>query len=407
MERAERANRNLLAAEARVERAQALRRMVRADAGPRVAAEAGVARRRSSRSLSSNTQNQTARTEYDAGLSASWELDLFGGTRRAAEASVARLEGEQERFHAARLAVRAEVARNYFLARGAQKRVANTQSNIDLLARTLELIENLSQFGEASEFDVSRARGQLQLTRSRLPVLDAEIQSAIHRLSILVGEPPGALHVEMMKVLPFPEAPSMIPVGQASDIIRRRPDIRAAERDWAAATADIGVATADLFPRFDLLGGLGYTANSLNDLGSSASGRYLGAGFIRWPVFQSGMIRAGIDAEKAEAREAAARYEQAVLEALADAEIALTRYISQRQTTLLLREAVSSRLRSVALSRQLFETGEEDFLAVLDAERELISAEDERVSSEIQEVLNLITLYAALGGGWQALDKIE
>jgi NodT family efflux transporter outer membrane factor (OMF) lipoprotein len=399
--RAEEANRTLREAEARVERAQALRRTVRATAGPRVDVEGSATRRRTSRNTSNNNENSAYRTEFDIGLDASWELDLFGGVRRASEAAAARVESEMERLHATRLALRVEVARSYYAVRGTQIRVANTQTNIALLTKTLDLIGNLSRLGEASEFDVTRARGQLQLTQSRLPLLDAEIREGIYRLSILVGETPGTLLEEMEQLVSLPALPDLIPVGQASDVLRRRPDIRVAERELAAATADVGAAKADLFPRFDLLGGLGRTADTLDDLGQAASARYVGAGFIRWPVFQSGSIRAGIEAEEAETREAAARYEQTVLEALADAESALIRYVSQRQTTALLRDAVASRRISVELSRRLFETGEEDFLAVLDAERELISVEDELVVSETSERLSLIALYAALGGGWE------
>ncbi|HMP75019.1 MAG TPA: efflux transporter outer membrane subunit [Kiritimatiellia bacterium] len=405
IERAARDNRAVQAAEARVERAQALRRSVRAEAGPKVNAEAGVTRRRESRSLSDGDDDRGYRTAYDLGLSASWELDLFGGVRRAGEAAVARVEGEVERRRAVLLAVQAEVARNYFAVRGAQKRIAITRANIDLQSKTYALIENLRRFGEASEFDLSRARGQLQLTQSRLPALDAEVRAGIHRLSILLGETPGALLAELEAPAALPALPDLAPLGQGSDLLRRRPDIRAAERALAAATADIGAATADLFPRFDLLGGLGRTGATVDDLRSSLSTRYLGAGFIRWPVFQSGQIRAGIQAEKAEAREAAALYEQTVLEALADAETALVRYMSQRETKAMLRDAVASRQRSVALARQLFESGEENFLAVLDAERELISAEDELVNTETDAVLALVTLYTALGGGWELFEE--
>ncbi len=399
------ANRNLKAAEARIERAVAMRRSVRAGYGPEIELDAGRTRQRISQSASGNTTDRPYRTEYDAGFRASWELDLFGGFQRASEAEQARVESAIERARATRLALLAEVARNYYVVRGAQKRMAITEANIDLQSRTLVLIENLNKLGEASEFDVSRARGLLQLTQSRLPERYAEMRTGIYRLSVLMGQPPGALLGAMEKAAPLPGLPDLLPLGQPSELLRRRPDVRAAERELAAATADIGVATADLFPRFNLLGGYGWAGPRVEDVGTSLGTRYLFSSFIRWPIFQSGQIRAAIRVEKAEAKEAAARYEQVVLEALADAESALVRFLSRRDARDLLRDAVVSRKRSVELARQLFDSGEENFLSVLDAERELISVEDELVISETESILRLIALYAALGGGWEAFES--
>jgi len=407
IEQAVEENRNLKAAEARVERALALRRAIYADYGPRIDATAGRTRQRTSRSTDRNDSDSSYRTEYDAGLAASWEIDLFGGVRRAGEAAQARVESEIERRRAVLLALQAEVARNYYAVRGTQKRIANTRANIDLQSRTYSLVEKLYSLGEASEFDLSRARGLLQLTQSRLPELDAEMRASIYRLSVLLGQPPGGLLDEMQQSAPLPDLSDTVPLGQRSDLLRRRPDIRVVERELAAATADIGTVTADLFPRFNLLGNFGRSADTIDGLRSSASTRYLFSSFVRWPIFQSGQIRAEIRAEKAEAVEAAAIYEQTVLEALADAESSLIRYLSQRETQALLRDAVVSRKRAVELARQLFNTGEEDFLSVLDAERELISVEDELAVSETETVLRLVTLYTALGGGWEAFEPEE
>lgn len=404
LEQATLENHDLRAAEARVARAHALRRDTAADFYPRLDAEAGYSRQQSSRTTS-NSPDNTRRTLYDIGLSASWEIDLFGGTRRAGEAADARIESAIERRRALHLAVLAEVARGYYAVRGVQRRIAITEANIELQSHTYTLVENLHSLGEASEFDLSRARGQLQLTQSRLPELNAEMHEGIFRLSILLGSPPGTLLDAMLQTAPLPPLPDLAPIGQPSDLLRRRPDIRAAERELAAATADIGTVTADLFPRFILLGSLGRSGDTIDDLRSSLSNRDGFSSFVRWPVFQGGRIRAQIRAEKAEAEEAAANYEQTVLEALGDAESALIRYLSRRETKALLRDAVASRQRSVELARNLFNAGEEDFLSVLDAERELIAAEDELVLSETDAVLRFITLFTALGGGWEAPTK--
>lgn len=399
-----RENRELRAAESRVSRAAALRREAFSGLLPSLDSETSHTRSGSSGTTRSNFSAGARQHQYDFGLSASWELDLFGGFRRANEAATARLTGELERERALRLATLAEVARNYYEIRGAQKRIAITDDNIQLQSKTYEFVHDRFNSGEASEFDLSRAKGQLRSTEARLPNLHAEMRAGIYRLSILLGETPGALLDEMTAVEALPAPPDRIPIGQSSELLRRRPDLRAAERELAAATADIGAATADLFPRFTLLGGAGRRSASSSDLSIPLSNRYSATQLIEWPVFQGFALRARVEAQKAEAAEALALYEQAVLNALADTESALVRYLRERETNAILKDALKNRQRAVSLARILFESGEEDFLAVLDAERELVTAEDEQVLSQTQAVLHLITLYTALGGGWEKFE---
>ncbi|MDA3875066.1 MAG: efflux transporter outer membrane subunit, partial [Kiritimatiellae bacterium] len=224
-----RGNRNLHAAGARIQRARALRRETNADFYPTLDADGGYSRQRNS--AANPTSGSRTRSTYQAGLTASWELDLFGGVRRADEASEARLQLTVEQRHGILLTVLAEVARNYYDIRGVQKRIAITEQNIALQTQTFKLVDRLFQLGEASEFDITRARGQLQTTESRLPELDAELKSGIYRLSILLGQPPAFLLEEMSVTAPLPSPPDLVPIGQLSDILRRRPDIRAAERE--------------------------------------------------------------------------------------------------------------------------------------------------------------------------------
>ncbi len=202
----------------------------------------------------------------------------------------------------------------------------------------------------------------------------------------------------------LPDPAERILIGQTSDLLLRRPDLRSAERELAAATADIGAATADLFPRFTLLATGGRRSSSSSDLSLPLSNRYTATQLVEWPVFQGVALRARIAAQEAEASEALANYEQAVLTALADAESALTRYLSERETSQALDDALVHRQRAVTLARALFDTGEEDFLAVLDAERELVTTEDELALSKTRALLQLITLYTALGGGWEDFE---
>jgi NodT family efflux transporter outer membrane factor (OMF) lipoprotein len=402
--RAVAANPSLEAAQARIDAARALRRESRAPFFPSFNADASRSVDQSSGATDNAANSGSRRTTNLVSVSASWELDFFGGTRRAAEAADARLDSVVESARALRLAVISETARAYVELRGVQKRIAITQRNIDLQSRTLGLIRDLLSAGEATEFDLTRASGQLALTRSRLPDLDAEQSATAHRLSVLLGELPGQLSEAVMQPQDLPELSSPIPVGARSELLRRRPDIRQAERALAAASAEIGVATADRFPRFFLLGDIGRVAASSRDLDLGLANSYSLTQLVSWPVFQGGALRARVEIREAETRQAAAKYESIVLNALADAESALIQYLRKLEARAALASAVSNSARSVELARALFNAGEEDFLAVLNAERELLVAEDQYVLSETDSLLNLVTFYAALGGGWEVFE---
>jgi multidrug efflux system outer membrane protein len=403
LERAVSGNRDLRAAEARVQRSRALRRETASERYPQLDATGSALRQRTAAEADGGSAN--TRTRYDAGLGASWEIDLFGRTRREVEAGQARMEFSLEQRRGILLGVVTEVARGYYDVRGLQKRIAIVEKNIELQTRTFELVQQLRKLGESSEFDLIRARGQLQLTRSRLPDLNASLQSGIHRLSVLTGELPSALYDEMAKPGTLPAPPELLPVGQLSDIIRRRPDIRAAERELAASTADVGAVQAERFPRFVLLGSVGRAGNSLSSLSDSSQTRYSFGPRLDWPLLQGGDVKARIEGEKAELTEAVARYEQTLLEAFEDVESALVRYLREREKNELLREALTSQELSVGLARNLYNAGEEDFLSVLAAERELINVEDQYVTSETLAVSRLITLFSALGGGWEVFEE--
>lgn len=397
-------NNDLRAARARVKQARALRKESDALYYPEVDGSLSQTRLGNSRNTG-NSSGNARRTVYDAGLDASWELDLFGGIRRENEAQQARLELAMDEQRAVLLSVLAETARSYFSIRGIQKRISIMNANIELQKSTFELINKLYQMGEANEFDLSRAKGQLELTLSRLPDLDADLRTAIFKLSILLGQPPEALLDEMLALKPLPPPPDMVPLGLRSELLRRRPDIRVAERALAAATADIGVAIADLYPSFSLTGSIGRSASVFSDLFEASSNVFSIGPILRWPVFQGGAIRANIKIQEAKAEEAAIRYEQGILTALADVESALTRYAQKILTRDRLQNAMLSSERSTELARVLYNSGEENFLSVLDAERELTNIKDQLVVSETDVMLNLITLYTALGGGWEVFEK--
>ncbi len=400
IERAAFNNKDIQIALANLKSARALRGVENAALLPQVGSSSQASRSKSSDAVSSFNSGEI-RNLYDAGFDASWEADIFGGNRRAIEAADARLGGASADYNSVMLSTLAEVARNYYEARGLQKRIAITKNNSELLKKTFGVLDSRFEAGEASNFDVSRARGEYQLTRARVPNLEADLHASIFTLSVLLGEPPEALLEEMQSVKPLPTPPDLVPVGLRSDLLRRRPDIKSAERELAASVADIGVETAELYPKFFLTGTAGSQARLFGDVFSAAGGVWSLSSLVQWSIFEGGAIRARIQAEEAESQGALANYEKTILEALADAETALTRYGRELETRKLLNEGVQSRRQSVAFAKELFDAGEQDYLAVLDVERELTASEDDLVVSETNSITKLIALYAALGGGWE------
>ncbi len=392
-------NKDLEIALANLRYARALRREENAAFLPQIGGAAQASRSKSS-AATSTTGNANIRNLYDTGFDASWELDIFGGNRRAIEAADARIGSAQASYHDVMLSTLAEVARNYYEARGLQKRITLLENNADLQQQTFEVVKARLEVGEASEFDLSRARGEYQLTRARVPNLKAELNASIYTLSVLLGQPPEALLAEMSTVKPLPAPPDIVPVGLRSDILRRRPDIKIAERALAAYTAEIGVETSALFPKLFLTGDIGSQARVFGDLFSASGGIWSLGSLVQWSVFEGGAIRARIKAKEAQSEGALALYEKTVLEALADVETTLTRYGQEIETRKRLNDGVQSRRQSVRLAKDLFNTGETDYLAVLDSERELTASEDDLVISETNSITKLIALYAALGGGW-------
>ncbi len=406
IETAAQSNKDLKVALANLRYARALRGQEKAAFLPQIGSAAQANRTKASDNLATTGNGQT-RNLYDVGFDASWEADIFGGNRRALEAADARTQSAQADYNGIMLSALSEVARNYYEARGLQKRIALLQNNANLQQQTFDVINARLEAGEASEFDLSRARGEYQLTRARIPNLKADLNASIYTLSVLLGQPPEYLLEEMMNVKPLPAPPDIVPVGLRSEILTRRPDIQRAERELAASVADIGAETANLFPKFFLTGDIGSQARIFGELFSASGGLWTLGSLIQWSVFEGGAIRARIDAEEAQSEAALATYEKTVLEALANVETALIRYGQELETRKGLYEGVKSRHQSVRFAKELFDTGETDYLAVLDAERELTASEDDLVTSETRSITKLIALYTALGGGWKVFDTKE
>ncbi len=402
-------NRTLSIAKTNILRAHALRRQAGSQFLPTIDGSLSHSRQGTSGTTSDTFSAGSRRTLYNAGIVSTWELDIFGGLRRQANASDARLESAIANKNTVLLGIVAEVGRTYFDVLGLQTRIEIIEKNIALQATTFGLIEDLFNAGEATEFDLSRARAQEQLTRSRLPDLRAEMKASVFRLSVLLGQAPEYLLDNFLseQSLTLPLPPEVVFTGIRSDVLRRRPDIRLVERDLAAATEDIGLQVAELFPRFFLTGDIGRAASSSSNLADQLSNTFSFGQLMQWPIFNGGRLRAQIDVEKADAAMAADLYEQTVLNALSEVESSLARYVEKRATRDKLQHAFANQQRAAELARVLFNSGETNFLAVLDAERALIDVEDSLANSEIDVRLNLVTLYAALGGGWQPYSSIS
>jgi len=341
---------------------------------------------------------------YQAGFDAFWEIDIFGGTRRSVEAATARLEAAVENRRDILISVIAEVARNYIELRGAQRGLAVSENNIRIQTDTLKLVENKYKAGLSSELDVARARAQLESTKASVPPIRASIRASAYRIAVLLGKEPRALLEELLATKPIPVTPDVVPVGLQSDLLLRRPDIRRVERELKAANADIGVATAELFPRFFITGGAGLESVSFADFFKASSSIWSIGPSVPWPVFQGGRIRSNIKATEARESAELARYKQTVLLALEEVESSLVRYAEQELERRSLSEAVEASQKAVDLAEVVYDKGLADFLTVLDAERTLTDFEDRLVRSETDLVINLISLYKALGGGWQAFE---
>lgn len=329
---------------------------------------------------------------FIVGLDASWELDFWGRVRRSVEAADAAVEAAEDARRDVLVILLAEVARNLSEVRGAEQRLAIARQNIQTQQDSVELTRVRFQAGLGTEVDVAQAQ---------VPSLEATRDAAIHRLGVLIGQPPGTLVDELRKPDRIPTGPPSVPVGLPSELLRRRADVRRAERDLAAATARIGIATADLFPRFTLTGTLGLPATDAGDVFTGASRFWSLGPQVVWPLFAGGRIRANIRVQEARQEAALARYEQAVLAVLEDTETALVRYGQEQTRREAIARAVDASQLAVRLSQELYIRGLQDFLTVLDSQRALYSAEDQLVQSEQAMAAYLIALYKALGGGWE------
>lgn len=392
-------NTDLRAAVARLDQARALSMQSTLDLLPTVTADGSFTTTRSpaSRTLPSASRDSEG---YEGGVSAAWEVDLFGRVRRGVEADRAEAQAVAADLRAVQVSVAAEVVSSYFELRGRQEQLSVARRNADNQRNTLELTETRLEAGRGTDFDTARARAQLKLTESRIPQLETAVAFATHRLAVLTGRAPTEITADLETPVPLATLPQEIAVGTPADLLRRRPDIQAAERRLASATARVGVATADLFPRLTLGGTLSTVSPTLGGLFSASSESYAAGPLISWAFLDLGRVKARIDASDAAARINLANYEGTVLRALEESENALVAYDRTRREALHLEEAAAAGREGARLARVRFENGIADFLPVLDAERSLLEAEDRLAETRTRAATSLVAVYKTVAGGW-------
>ncbi len=398
-------NLDLRIAQSRVCEVKALRGITRSGLFPQIGAGGDYSRSRLSENSPSGRQlkasGQSLENDFfSGGLDASWEIDLFGGTRRAIEAAQADLNASVESSRGVLVSVLAEVGLSYLDLRGAQKELSVVRENLSLQARTLALTKDRFQAGLASELDIARAEAQVGSTHAQLSPLEESEQRAVHRLGVLLGRRPAELEAQLTTAAPIPSAPPRVPVGLPSDLLRQRPDIRRAERELAAATARVGVATADLFPKFYLTGAAGLQSIEASDFFDGGSRFWSLGPSVRWPVFTAGRVRQNIKVQNTRQEQALLGYEQTVLTSLEEVENGLVAFGKEQEHYQALLDSEAANRRAVQLADERYRSGLVDFLSVLDVQRSLLGAQDEVARSESALGKNLVRLYKALGGGW-------
>ena len=405
MERAVAGNLHLKEAFGRIKEARAVRGVATGERYPDVNAFGEVARQRQSEDFGALNQDSdgTPGSQSDwvrgGNMNANWEVDFWGRVSRSIASADADFVASIEDYRDALVVLYADIAANYVQLRTLQERIVVTQRNVDTQRGTLGITQARFKAELSPELDVRQAELNLSRTASVIPALKQGVAQSIHRLGVLIGEFPGELYAELLTQEAIPQPPPEVLMGVPAEIMRQRPDIRAAERRLAAQTERIGIATADLYPTFFLLGDFGYLGVR-NDLFDGSRKTYSFGPTLRWNIFDGGRVRNRIRAEDARTEQALARYENTVLEALEDVENAAVQYTEETQRREFLRESVVAAAKSVELVSVLYKSGLTDFQNVLDMERSLAEQEDRYVDSVGLVTQNLIAIYRALGGGW-------
>ena len=398
IERAVAGNLDLKTATSRIRESRARRSVAKGALFPTLNAAGSAVSSRTDTNVGMDTRGEVYSANFDAG----WELDLFGGVRRSIEAAEADLQASQENLRDVLVSLQAETALNYIEVRTFQTRLAAAQASLKTQEESYDLTLWRSQAGLDDELAVCQAQYNLENTRSQIPTLRSGLEEAMNRLAVLSGESPGSLHTELEQPQAIPVPPAEIAVGLPANVVRRRPDVRRAERELAAQTARVGVATANLYPQLTLSGSIGVETLSLRDPSSARTWTVSGGPRISWPLFDP-TVRPNIEVQSALQEQALIAYEAAVLAAIEEVENALVAYAQEQRRRDSLRRATDAAQAAAEMAQYEYKAGLTDFGNVLDAERSLLSFQDQLHQSDGTVTSNVIRLYKALGGGWASM----
>lgn len=388
-------------AEARLDASRAERRLSAFDLAPTVTATGSALRTRQSMAQVPGLTSPLPQQDlYDFGFDAAWELDLFGRVRRNVNAQSALVASAEHSVEDVQITLSAEVARAYFEFRGAQRQLAVALRNADVQRKTVALTEDRLAAGRGTAFDVERARSVLQLTLSAVPLLEGQIAAGRYRIAALLGRSPEAMPAELLVEGSLPQLPDSVTIGSPRQLVRRRPDVLAAERRLAAQSLSVGAAQADYLPRFSLGASVGYTANRIQSLTNTGTSRVLFGPVVSFPLLDLGRVRQKVGFAEAQQDEAQAQYTATVLNAVAETESAVVVYDRAHARLATLELAVKSSTRAAALAQERFEAGLTDFLQVLDAQRTQLDAENQLANAHTAAATALVALYRAAGGTW-------
>ncbi|WP_226506920.1 efflux transporter outer membrane subunit [Pseudomonas sp. MWU16-30317] len=397
-------NLDLRVAASHVEQSLAARATVSADRLPSIDATGDYSRARGSERGLSDISGNNGKDNYNVwntGLNLAWEADLWGRVRRSVEAADAKVQVSVEEQHAAMVSIMAQVARDYIELRGTQSSLEVTRKNLDIARHSLDLTRARLAQGVATDLEVAQAAALRASIEARVPALEQQRSVLINALSFLVGRQPGALSAELSPSKAIPAGPANVPVGLPSELAQRRPDIRRAEADLHAATAAIGIAKADFYPRISLSGNAGFQAMQLSNLGSWGSHTFAFGPSLSVPIFEGGRLRGQLQLRESAQREAGIAYQRTVLAAWHEVDNALSGYQADQRRHQSLELAVTESQRALASAQQQYAQGSVDFLNVLTVQNALLANQAALVHSTADVSLTLVTLYQALGGGWQ------
>jgi NodT family efflux transporter outer membrane factor (OMF) lipoprotein len=403
-------NPDLHAAQARLRESRAQLQQQKANELPKASVDAAALRMREpnlnviqpSQGNGGNTSTGQGPLQfYTAGFDASWEIDLFGGTRRAIESASAEAQAVDADLADTQVSLAAEVAQAYIDLRDEQHRLILAQHSAELQQQMLDLTQQRRARGTAADVDIERLTTQVENTRATLSPLDAQVSESLDRLAVLTGQAPGALDQELSSLRAMPALPATVPVGDPGALLQQRPDIRAAERRLASSNAQIGQHTADYFPKVTLLGDLGFSASDPGHLVRKNNFSWIGVPYLQWNVLDFGRTMGSVRNAEASRDEADARYTKAVLAALQDANTALSRYGHQREHLATLQQVQASADRSATLMRQRYVAGASTLIDLLDTQQLQFSAQQNVVAGQAELLKDFVSLQKSLGLGWR------